>query len=127
MHGKRSGRPSIITDDLVELVREHFMENRRFTITELSSHLPLEFLLLVAQHCHGEPVVLKIVRQGVLKQLTQEDKAKRMESTLTFLLRYYDDVYAFLDQVITRARISMQMHVFIKTGYTSQTLQIYVS
>ena len=28
--------------------------------------------------------------------------------------------------VISRARISMQMHVFIWTGYTCQTLQIYV-
>jgi hypothetical protein len=37
---KRSGRPSIITDDLVELVRERIMENRHFTITELSSHFP---------------------------------------------------------------------------------------
>ena len=43
---ERSGRPSIITDDLVELVRERVMENRCFTITELGSHLPL----LVAQH-----------------------------------------------------------------------------
>ncbi|PNF17893.1 hypothetical protein B7P43_G02234 [Cryptotermes secundus] len=37
---KRSGRPSIITDDLVELVRECIMENRRVTITELGSHVP---------------------------------------------------------------------------------------
>ena len=35
---ERSGRPSIITDDLVKLVPERIMENRRFTITELSSH-----------------------------------------------------------------------------------------
>ena len=37
---KRSGRPSIITNDLVELVREWIMENCRLTITELSSHFP---------------------------------------------------------------------------------------
>ena len=41
VHDKeRNGRPSIITDDLVELVREHIMENRRFTITDLSIHFP---------------------------------------------------------------------------------------
>ena len=33
-----SRRPSIITDDLVELVQECIMENRCFTIMELSSH-----------------------------------------------------------------------------------------
>ncbi|KAJ4427207.1 hypothetical protein ANN_24824 [Periplaneta americana] len=37
---KRSGRPSLINDDRVELVRQCIMENRRFTITELSSHFP---------------------------------------------------------------------------------------
>ena len=30
---ERSGRPSLINDDLVELVRQRIMENRRFTIT----------------------------------------------------------------------------------------------
>ncbi|KAJ4443928.1 hypothetical protein ANN_05717 [Periplaneta americana] len=37
---ERSGRPSLINDDRVELVRQCIMENRRFTITELSSHFP---------------------------------------------------------------------------------------
>ena len=37
---ERSGRPSLINDDLVELVRQGVMENRRFTITDLSSHFP---------------------------------------------------------------------------------------
>ncbi|KAJ4439498.1 hypothetical protein ANN_07622 [Periplaneta americana] len=35
---ERSGRPSLINDDRVELMRQSIMENRRFTITELSSH-----------------------------------------------------------------------------------------
>ncbi|KAJ4428146.1 hypothetical protein ANN_24160 [Periplaneta americana] len=37
---ERSGRPSLINDDRVELVRQCIMDNRRFTITELSSHFP---------------------------------------------------------------------------------------
>ncbi|GFW24432.1 uncharacterized protein TNCV_606731 [Trichonephila clavipes] len=37
---ERSGRPSLINADLVEPVRQHVMENRRFTITELSSQFP---------------------------------------------------------------------------------------
>ena len=56
---EHSGRPSIIMDDLVELVWECIMENHRFTITELSSNFPH----LVVQKCHGAPVVLKIVYQ----------------------------------------------------------------
>ncbi|GFW58013.1 uncharacterized protein TNCV_2741591 [Trichonephila clavipes] len=34
---ERSGRPSLIS---VDLVRQHVMENRRFTITELSGQFP---------------------------------------------------------------------------------------
>ena len=38
---EHSGRPSIIMHDIVKLVRERSMENRQFTIMELSSHFPL--------------------------------------------------------------------------------------
>ena len=93
---ERSGRPSIITNDLVELVPESIMENRHFTITELNSH----FQLLVPQKCHGIPVQ-KILRQMGSKQLTPEHKAKRVESTLTFLQRYHDDGDKFLNRIIT--------------------------
>ncbi|KAJ4435475.1 hypothetical protein ANN_18091 [Periplaneta americana] len=37
---ERSGQPSLINDDRVELVRQCIMGNRRFTITKLSSHFP---------------------------------------------------------------------------------------
>ncbi|KAJ4436264.1 hypothetical protein ANN_18895 [Periplaneta americana] len=37
---ERSERPSLINDDRVEVMRQCIMENRRFTITELSSHFP---------------------------------------------------------------------------------------
>lgn len=37
---KRSGRPSVITDDLVEKIDGKIRENRRFTITELSECFP---------------------------------------------------------------------------------------
>ena len=33
---ERNGRSSVITDDLVELVRERIMENHRFTITAIT-------------------------------------------------------------------------------------------
>ena len=48
-----SGRPSVIADELVELVRESIMEDRRFTIAEFSSHFPL----LVTLNYHAAPGV----------------------------------------------------------------------
>ena len=78
---ERSGRSSINTDDLVELVRERFMENRRFTGTQ--QLFPADFLLLVAQNCYGVPVVQKILRKVGAKAIDIEYKAKRMESAFT--------------------------------------------
>jgi len=38
---ERSGRPTILTDDLVVKINEKIRENRRFTITEFSLEFPL--------------------------------------------------------------------------------------
>ena len=73
MHDEEhSGRPSIITDILLELVQECNIENRRFTIVELSSHFPP----LVAQNCHGAPVVQKIVHQMGAKATDTRTQSK---------------------------------------------------
>ncbi|XP_017778305.1 PREDICTED: uncharacterized protein LOC108563968 isoform X2 [Nicrophorus vespilloides] len=37
---ERSGRPSLVTDDLLEQVKSRIVENRRITMTELSKHFP---------------------------------------------------------------------------------------
>ncbi|KAJ4431887.1 hypothetical protein ANN_20493, partial [Periplaneta americana] len=50
---KCSGRPSLINDDHVELVWQYIMENRRFTITELSSHFPQISRRVPRQDRHG--------------------------------------------------------------------------
>jgi transposase len=36
----RSGRPSLVTADLLDQVNEKIRENRRFTMSELSKHFP---------------------------------------------------------------------------------------
>ena len=38
--GARSGRPSLLNDDLVRKVNERVREDRRFTISDLSLHFP---------------------------------------------------------------------------------------
>ena len=84
MHDEeRSGRLSIITDDLVELVQERIMENRCFTITELCSHFPL----LVAQNCHGSPVDQKIVRQVGAKATDTRTQSKAHGVSIDVYLR----------------------------------------
>jgi len=36
----RSGRPSLVNDDLVRKVNERVRDDRRFTISDLSLHVP---------------------------------------------------------------------------------------
>ena len=64
---ERSGRPSIITDDFVELVRERVLENRRYTITELSSQFPQVSRSLLHK------IVQKIVRQAGAEEAEPEE------------------------------------------------------
>ncbi|PNF19635.1 hypothetical protein B7P43_G01081 [Cryptotermes secundus] len=98
---KRSGQPSIITDDLVELVREHVMENRRVTIAELSSHVPQISCTLLHEIVMEHLLFRKLCPRWVPKQLTPEHKTKCMESAFTFLQWYRDDGDEFLDRIIT--------------------------
>ncbi|KAJ4448973.1 hypothetical protein ANN_00365 [Periplaneta americana] len=74
---ERSGRPSLINDDRVELVRQCIMENRRFTITELSSHFP------------------QISRSLLHEIVTKHLLLKKV------CARYHDDGDEFLDRIVT--------------------------
>ena len=47
----RSGRPSVVNEDLVRAVEEKIRENRRFTITSLSLHFSSNFTVTSSQNC----------------------------------------------------------------------------
>ena len=94
-------RLSLITDYLVELVRERFMENRRFTITELSSYFPRISHSLLHKIITEHLLFRKLCARWVPKQLTPEHKTKCMKPALTFLQRCHDDDDEFLDWIIT--------------------------
>ncbi|KAJ4426903.1 hypothetical protein ANN_26702 [Periplaneta americana] len=82
---ERSGRPSLINDDRVELVRQCIMENRRFTITELSSHFPQISRSLLHEIVTKHLLFKKVCAWWVPKNLTPEHKMQRLGAALTFL------------------------------------------
>ncbi|KAJ4446185.1 hypothetical protein ANN_12878, partial [Periplaneta americana] len=88
---ERSGQPSLINDDRVELVRQCIMENRRFTITELSSHFPQISRSLLHEIVTKHLLFKKVCVRWVPKNLTPEHKMGRLGAALTFLQRYHDD------------------------------------
>ncbi|KAJ4448998.1 hypothetical protein ANN_00390 [Periplaneta americana] len=74
---QRTGRPSLIKDDLVRAVDEKIHEDRR-SIT-----------------------ISKIVLMMVPKVLTEEHKTKRASSALSFFTRYSEQGDEFLDHIVT--------------------------
>ncbi|PNF25373.1 hypothetical protein B7P43_G10916 [Cryptotermes secundus] len=78
-----SGWPSIITDDLVELVREHIMENRRITIIELSSHVPQISRPLLHEIVTEHLLFRKFCAKWVPKQLTPEHNKNKRSGMLS--------------------------------------------
>ena len=97
----KSGHPSLITGDLVELMRQRIVENRRFTITELSSLFPQISRSVLHEIVTQRLLFKKLCARWVPKNLTPEHKMKRSGAALTFLQRYHDDGDDFLDRIVT--------------------------
>jgi transposase len=97
---ERSGRPTVVSDDLVQSVDQIICERRRFTISELSSeilqisHIVLYELITVGLGCH------KFCAIWVAKMLTGAYKTQRMAWTLTFLERYHKDGDESLNHIV---------------------------
>jgi len=97
----RSGRPSVVNEDLVRAVEENIRENRRFTITLLSLHFPQISWSLLHEIVSDELKFWKLCARWVPKMLTEEHKLKRQASALDFLTRYNEEGDNFLSCVVT--------------------------
>jgi len=98
---EKSGRPSIVTDDLVAKVDEKIRENRRFTITELSLCFPQISRTLLFEIVSQKLGYHKFCARWVPKLLTDHHKGQRLEAALTFLNAYHTHGDSLLDRIIT--------------------------
>jgi len=71
----RSGRPSVVNEDLVHAVEEKIRENRQFTITTLSLHFP-KILQSLQEIVSDELGFRKLCARWVPKMLTEKHKLK---------------------------------------------------
>jgi hypothetical protein len=81
----RSGRPSVVNEDLVRAVVEKIKENRRFTISSLSLYVPEISWSPLHKIVSDILRFQKLCSHWLLKPLTEEYKMKRQASVLTFL------------------------------------------
>ena len=93
VHVERSGRPYKITDDLVELVRESRLENRRFTITPVDPGGPAIIILAFESDVRGfdpNPSVASPTSQFILQPFFRFSNVTG--SSLNFTWRAAHDV-----------------------------------
>jgi len=100
-YDQRSGRPSVVNEDLVCAVEEKIRENRQFTITSLSLHFPQISRSLLHEIVSDELGFRKLCACWVPKMLTEEHKLKRQASALDFLTRYSEEGDNFLSRSVT--------------------------
>jgi [histone H3]-lysine36 N-dimethyltransferase SETMAR len=97
----RSGRPSVMTDDLVEEVNTKIQENRRFTISALSVEFSEVSRSVIYDIVTRNLGYKKLCSRWVPKMLTDEHKQKRLASAQKFLQRYRNEGDEFLGHIVT--------------------------
>ena len=96
-----SGRPSVVSDNLVGAVEAKVREERRFTISSLSLHFQqISRTVLYAIVTYRLDFRKFCLRWGP-KMLSEEHKKKRAASALTFLTRCSEQGDGFLSQIVT--------------------------
>lgn len=97
----RSGRPSIITEDLIKAVEEKIYENRRFTISSLALEFPNVGRTTLHKIVSENLQFHKLCSRWVPRLLTEEHQKKRMACSLDFLERYHDEGDQLLERIVT--------------------------
>ena len=98
---ERSGRPSLVNDEMVRAIEERIRGNRRFTITMISQDFPEISRSLLHEIVSEKLAYRKLCARWVPKQLTEEHKMKRRASALVFLTLYREQEDDFLNQIVT--------------------------
>ncbi|GFS95127.1 histone-lysine N-methyltransferase SETMAR [Trichonephila clavipes] len=95
---ERSGRPSLITEELVHAIDEKIKENRKLTISALAMEFPRISRSLMHEIVTDKLKFHKLCARWVPKILTESHKTKWMGCALEFLTRYHEGGVDFLSQ-----------------------------
>ncbi|KAG5315601.1 SETMR methyltransferase, partial [Pseudoatta argentina] len=98
---QRSGRPSILTDDIVEKIENALRDDRRLTMDELSAMFPQISRSLLHETITETLGYRKLSARWVPKQLTDQHKLNRVEAGQEFLRRYKLHGDEFFRSIVT--------------------------
>lgn len=97
----RSGRPSVVTNELVQKIDGKVRDNRRFTISELSDEFPQISRTVLYEVVTERLGYKKYCARWVPKILSEHHKNQRMASALDFLTRYDEEGEPLLNRIVT--------------------------
>jgi len=98
----RSGRPSLVNDDLVRKVNERVRDDILFTISDLSLHFPQISRTLLYDIVSSHLGYRKMCARWVPNMLTEEHKTQRVACALTFIMRCHKKGDGMLSRTVTR-------------------------
>ncbi|GFU25513.1 histone-lysine N-methyltransferase SETMAR [Trichonephila clavipes] len=96
-----AGRPSVISDALLERMEEAIRANRRLKLKELPQIIPEVSMTTFYEVLTVKLGFKKLFACWVPKMLTEEHKRKRMYFALDFLTCYVEAGDEFLDHIVT--------------------------
>ncbi|GBO26194.1 hypothetical protein AVEN_213794-1 [Araneus ventricosus] len=97
----RSGRPSVVSADLIKEIDKKIRLFRNFTFIQLSEHLPNNSQTVLYETVTGKLGYRKFCARWVPKMLTEIHKTSRMGAALKFLSRYHTGGEDFLNRIVT--------------------------
>jgi hypothetical protein len=96
-----SGRPYMVSDDLMCVVEAKVREDRQFTILSLSLHFQQISRTVLYKIVTDRLDFQKLCSRWVPQMLSEEHKKKWAASALTFLTQYSEQGDGFLSQIVT--------------------------
>jgi hypothetical protein len=97
---EQSDQPSVVSDDLVQIIDQKICERRRVTILDLSCEFPQILHIIMYENISVRLVYHKFCSKWVMKVLTDAHKMQRMASVLTLLEQYHKDDDEYLNHII---------------------------
>ncbi|GFW23747.1 histone-lysine N-methyltransferase SETMAR [Trichonephila clavipes] len=98
---QRTGRPSVISDALLQRTEEVIRANRRLGLKEMLQIIPEVSITTLYEVVTVKLGYRKLCARWVPKMLTEEHKRKKMGFALDFLTRYAEAGDKFLDHIVT--------------------------
>ncbi|GFX69177.1 HTH_48 domain-containing protein [Trichonephila clavipes] len=98
---ERSGRPSVIPDELINIVDCKVKENRRFAISSLAEKFPAVSRSVLYEIVSERLNYRKLCSRWVPKILTDEHKTKSLGSALSSLERCSNEGDDFLSHIVS--------------------------